>query len=569
MTQDQALSILKTGANVFLTGEPGSGKSHTVNRYVDYLRSCGIEPAVTASTGIAATHIGGMTIHAWSGIGVKSNITEEDIDLISQKERVVRRILGAHVLIIDEISMLSAETLSSVEAVCRTLRRNERSFGGLQIVVVGDFFQLPPVEKRNFQEEQYLDERPQSVTPFAFRSRAWQKANLIPCYLSEQHRQEDRIYLDALASLRCGEVTSEVKACLKGRCIAPSERETITRLYPHNADVDRLNYAELEKLPGTSRLFRMTESGAPPLVEGLKRSCLSPESLALKVGAKVMFTKNSMDGAFVNGTTGDLVEFSRTSGNPLIKTRSGKLIEATALEWAISDNGRVLASVSQVPLRLAWAITVHKSQGMSLDAAVIDLRTAFEYGQGYVALSRVRTLQGLYLLGFNDRALEVHPDVSEQDGAFRDQSDEAREAFTKMSTGELETLHENFIRAGGGSPGKGRQSQKKDKSTHDATEELVRQGLGLADIAKERGMTVGTILAHLEKLVSEEKLQAEDISHLKPEEERYQRMETAFKKVYAKEKKLALSPVHRALKSAFAFDELRLARLFLKDLSEK
>ena len=182
MTQDEALAILKTGLNVFLTGEPGSGKTHTINQYVAWLRERGVEPAVTASTGIAATHINGMTIHSWSGIGIKRDMTDYDIELIHSREKTARRIVEAKVLIIDEISMLDAATLGSVDRVLRTLRRRtlqaEQPFGGLQVIFVGDFFQLPPVSKNE-------------QAKFAFESSAWKEANPVICYLSEQHRQED------------------------------------------------------------------------------------------------------------------------------------------------------------------------------------------------------------------------------------------------------------------------------------------------------------------------------------------------------------------------------------------
>src|ERR1700722_8442437 len=148
MTQAEALSILKTGANVFLTGEPGSGKTHTVNEFVAWLREHGIEPAVTASTGIAATHIGGFTIHSWSGIGIRSDITQRDIVRIGGNKRLATRIKKAHTLIIDEVSMLSAQTLAAAEAACRGVRGGIEPFGGLQVVLVGDFFQLPPVVAR-------------------------------------------------------------------------------------------------------------------------------------------------------------------------------------------------------------------------------------------------------------------------------------------------------------------------------------------------------------------------------------------------------------------------------------
>ena len=154
MTQQQALQILKTGANVFLTGEPGSGKTHTINNYISWLRERGIEPAITASTGIAATHVGGMTIHAWSGLGIKRDLSDWDLEALLEREPLVRRVRLAHVLIIDEVSMLDAHTLTMVDRAVRTLRGlpagkagNELPFGGLQVIFVGDFFQLPPVSK--------------------------------------------------------------------------------------------------------------------------------------------------------------------------------------------------------------------------------------------------------------------------------------------------------------------------------------------------------------------------------------------------------------------------------------
>ena len=168
MTQKEALSFLKIGANVFLTGEPGSGKTHTINEYVKYLRAHGIEPAITASTGIASTHIGGMTIHAWSGIGIKKFLSENDLDELCQRERLVSRVSKTKVLIIDEISMLDAQTLTAVDMACKALRRREEPFGGMQVVFVGDFFQLPPVNRTG-----------QDVSVFAYLAPVWQEAEPI------------------------------------------------------------------------------------------------------------------------------------------------------------------------------------------------------------------------------------------------------------------------------------------------------------------------------------------------------------------------------------------------------
>ena len=210
MTQAQALSILKLGVNVFLTGEPGAGKTHTINQYIQWLRERGVEPAVTASTGIAATHVGGMTIHSWSGIGIKRSVSDWDIEAIQGREKTARRIMDAKVLIIDEVSMLDASTLESVDRVLRVLRRGffaeEKPFGGLQVVFVGDFFQLPPVSREG-------DAR------FAFQSQAWADANPVVAYLSEQHRQGSGKLLELLGAIRSGDIEEYhyeiIEGCMK------------------------------------------------------------------------------------------------------------------------------------------------------------------------------------------------------------------------------------------------------------------------------------------------------------------------------------------------------------------
>jgi len=457
MKQEQALQILKTGANVFLTGEPGSGKTHTINIYISWLRERGIEPAITASTGIAATHVGGMTIHAWSGIGIKRDLSDWDLEALLEREPLVRRVRLAHVLIIDEVSMLDAHTLTMVDRAVRTLRGNERPFGGLQVIFVGDFFQLPPVPPRD-------PERSREGSKFAFESSAWEEANPLHCYLNEQHRQEDGVFLELLGALRAGKLTAAHKQVLRARAEYPEEGDLSTRLYPHNADVDRINDEALSKIDGHAKVFAMRSEGGKALVESLKRGCLSPETLTLKDGAAVMFTRNNFEHGYVNGTLGTVTGFSE-GGFPLVRTREGAMIEASPEEWRIDDRARTLAKIVQIPLRLAWAITVHKSQGMSLESAVMDLSAAFEYGQGYVALSRVRSLAGLYLSGFNERALAVHPQILKQDGQFRGASLSARDAFEAIDSGELQLLHKTFVqKSGGREPVPGKKSNFKDSN---------------------------------------------------------------------------------------------------------
>lgn len=435
MTQEQALSILKSGQSVFLTGEPGAGKTHTVNAYVQYLREHGIEPAITASTGIAATHIHGMTIHSWSGIGIKRALTKDDLEKLAYNKFISRRLLKAHILIIDEVSMLAAHTLEMVDAVCRKVRNIQHPFGGLQVVLVGDFFQLPPISRGG-------EERAR----FAFQSDSWRELDPMVCYLTEQHRQDDLEFLSVLSAIRSGRYNVEHRKHLESRVGKfQKTNQELPRLFPHNADVDVINTRELRKLAGGEREFIMESSGGEHFVETLKRGCLSPERLVLKIGATVMCTKNNGEQGFINGTLGTVIRFSVDSGKPIIKTFEGQELIVEPMEWAIEEDGKVKARISQVPLRLAWAMTIHKSQGMSMDAAVIDLSSAFEFGQGYVALSRVRRLSGLHLIGFNERSLQVHPEVLSYDEQFHERSAAALASLEQRSREARLQIEKDFI----------------------------------------------------------------------------------------------------------------------------
>lgn len=509
MTQADALDILKTGANVFLTGEPGAGKSHTIREYVKFLQSRGVAPAMTASTGIAATHISGMTIHSWSGLGIRKFITRRECKELATNSTYGKRIRTASVLIIDEISMLDAAMLDSVDMVCRVVRDSDLPFGGIQIVLVGDFFQLPPVTRH--------DEPP---ARFAFAARSWDDANLTVCYLSEQHRQEDPVFLDILAALRRGSLTEDHVETLHGRRCMSDDRD-ITKLYSHNADVDRINTDRLRMLLAKEKTYTMTTAGSPKLVEQMKRGCLSPEKLMLKIGARVMFTRNNPAEGYVNGSIADVVDFDRESGYPVVQMKTGRMVCVEPGMWSVDgDGGAPLATLRQLPLRLAWAMTVHKSQGMSLDGAFIDLGTAFAYGQGYVALSRVRSLTGLFLGGLNARSLEVDPVVLERDEEFRAQSLAAETVLANRSDVERKADADAFIYACGGKkeaivketidalsayfPSKPAKKAKEPKWTE--TLALIIGGKSITDVAKERSRTVGTIVGHLEEVRTLDKL---------------------------------------------------------------
>ncbi|HUY62633.1 MAG TPA: AAA family ATPase [Candidatus Paceibacterota bacterium] len=556
MTQGQALAILKTGANIFLTGEPGSGKTHTVNEFVGWLRAAGIEPAITAATGIAATHVGGLTLHSWSGIGVSDTLSRAEVDRIAGKEHVARRIQKAKVLIIDEVSMLGARTFELADRVCREVRRDTRPFGGITVVLVGDFFQLPPVSR---------GER----MPFAYESATWRELNLVICYLTEQYRQDDPAFLSALSAIRSNAVETFHYELLMARTVFTDGPADAPKLFSHNADVDRLNAVELAKLPGRAKTFIMNTSGREPLVEGLKRGCLSPEVLELKEDAAVMFTKNSPTGAFVNGTLGRVIGWS-ADGLPVIEihsaaggTRAGRTVVAEPMEWQVAEDGKVRASITQVPLRLAYAMTVHKSQGMSMDAAVMDLSRAFEYGQGYVALSRVRSLAGVHLLGLNARALEVHPDVLAHDAGLRAASEAADEAFGAMPEAELTGLHRQFIKAMGGAWPRESASHGSAKASAGipgrlaATLQAVRDERTLANAAKARGLASSTVVKHLEELAALGTLMRDDFMHLLPDEIALGEIREALASIRGPK----LAPVWSALGGRYSFETIRLTRL--------
>jgi ATP-dependent exoDNAse (exonuclease V) alpha subunit len=446
MKQEQALQILKSGANVFLTGEPGSGKTYTINKYVAYLHSHGIKPAVTASTGIAATHIGGTTIHSWSGIGIKDKLSKSELAKIVANDYVRKRIEAASVLIIDEISMLPPQTLQMVDTICKAIKQNTLAFGGLQVVAVGDFFQLPPINK-NFQnhnaQENLFEEK---ISRFAYDSPVWQEAEFMTCYITEQYRQDDQTLISVLAKIRHNRFDAEALSHIQKRKLETLKIPAdAPKLFSHNIDVDRVNTQMLAKIKSPAHLFSMDSSGPEALVKAMKKGCLSPEKLYLKIGAAVMFTKNNNKDGFVNGTLGIVEDFSHDGGLPIVKTRDGRKIKVNYADWLIEEDGKPKGTLTQLPLRLAWALTVHKSQGISLDEAVIDLSRVFEFGQGYVALSRVRRLNGIYLLGWNKIAFQVDPQVLEKDQELREHSAKNTKDYDGFSDKDLKNLAEDFI----------------------------------------------------------------------------------------------------------------------------
>jgi ATP-dependent DNA helicase PIF1 len=533
MTQAQAFEILKSGQHVFLTGPPGSGKTYMLNRFIKYLKRKRKRVGVTASTGIAATHINGISIHSWSGLGVRRELKEPDMNKLLKNRRLKQRFERSHTLIIDEISMLHAWQLDLVNQIAQAFRQNLTPFGGLQIVMCGDLFQLPPVSR-------------DGVAQYVSESTIWPQLDLQVCYLSEQHRHEDDILLSVLNEIRTNQVSDNVRKVLVSRLHQKLDvPEKPTKLYTHNTDVDSINSTELSRIKQPAKRYIMQSRGTKSLVESLKNGCLAPEELLLKVGAQVMFVKNNFESGFVNGTIGEVIDFDE-GGLPIVKTLKGAEIVANPESWTIEENDKKQAEIRQIPLRLAWAITVHKSQGMSLEVAEINLAKSFVPGMGYVALSRVRSLDGMTLQGINELALQVDPQVLEIDQSLQEHS---KRSLAQLSNGQLKKVKQrgNWF------------SNKQPKiSNKQKTKVMIANKFSIAEITSKQGLTQGTIIKHIEELVNSGV--SLDATYLLPPKSDLDKIIQAFDECGIQ----YLKPVHEHLSEQYSYDQLRLVRMWYK-----
>lgn len=505
MKQELALEVMLSGESVLLTGPAGSGKTYVLNQFIRLSKHDGKHVSVTATTGLAATHLGGTTIHSWAGIGVMDSLPNGFADHVAKGRREI--IEKTDVLIIDEISMLHDYRLDMVDEACRLVRKKpDVPFGGIQVIMSGDFFQLPPINRDDSR-----------AGGFVVHSQVWRELDPTICYLQEQHRQDDEELLGILNALRDGDVRRHHAEKLLARVdVDPPKDAILTELHTVNMDVDRMNEGRLDELDGDELFYTQITTGSANYVENLQRSVLAPATLRLKKGALVMAVKNATDRKYANGSIGTVIDFEPATEYPVVQFQNGRTVSMLPDSWELRDGDKKRASISQIPLRLAWAITVHKSQGMTLDAARIDLRKAFVEGMGYVALSRVKNLENLYLTGINRMALAVSEDAQSIDGMLRSRASNDSKRFAHLS--EKAEKRKSEPQPAKKMPGSNGWSEKiaKMRETHpkaympweDADDALLKQefnnGVDLKALSDKLGRHEGSIKMRLQKHYGED-----------------------------------------------------------------
>jgi ATP-dependent DNA helicase PIF1 len=440
--QRHAFERYQQGHNVFITGPGGTGKSYLIKTIKSDLEKREFKHAVCGLTGCASVLLNccAKTIHSWSGIGLGTGEIHEIVDKAVKNRKANTNWKTTRVLIIDEVSMMSVKIFDALNKIGQTIRRNHfKPFGGMQVIFIGDFYQLPPVGRYTEPE----------TTMFCFQSSDWfstfSRENHV--VLKTLYRQKDPTYIKVLDEVRQGVISEESAELLKQRTVAKYVDNGTgvipTKLFPKNADADRVNQIMYMKLKDEEQTYNFAkhvnmqtyaESGKPiqpellircadlsreevdQQLELLMENCKVNKELKLKKGALVMCLANlDIDAGICNGSQGVIVDFVQgTIGimYPIVRFLNGITIQITPKVYQHGDYPRI--GIEQLPLRLAWAFTIHKSQGITLDIAEMDLGSnVFEYGQSYVGLSRVRSLEGLYLSGFNPQKIKTNPTVSE------------------------------------------------------------------------------------------------------------------------------------------------------------
>lgn len=426
--QNEILKACLRNKSIFFTGSAGTGKSFLLRKIIATFPPDGT--VATASTGVAACLIGGVTLHSFTGIGSGEASLKRCYELATRPAsasawRKCKR------LIIDEVSMVDGDFFEKIEAVARYVRNNDKPFGGIQLILCGDFFQLPPVTKSSGYSQQSNENK-----RFCFQSTAWEKCIEISFELKKVHRQKDNEFVRILNSLRIGRVTPEIESRLLSTSDQRVEYEGIvaTQLCSHTKDADLINQSKLARIEVEEKEFIATDSD-PYSAKQLDSQVPAPGKLILKIGAQVMLLKNvNISDGLVNGARGVVVKYC--DGYPVVKFKSGREYLARPEKWTIKTPGGAVIFRKQVPLKLAWAFSIHKSQGLTLDCVEMSLSKVFEAGQAYVALSRAQSLNSVRVVDFDAKQVWANMEVLKFYQQFRRQLYNMNHSITYIPLGE-------------------------------------------------------------------------------------------------------------------------------------
>jgi ATP-dependent DNA helicase PIF1 len=395
--QQKAFEALQGKTNVFVTGGAGSGKSFLIRYFLKGKDSKDFP--VLASTGAAAVLIGGRTFHSFFGLGIMEGGVEQTVEKAAKNRQVVRRLKKMSGFIVDEVSMLSGPTIRAAEIIARRVRDSELPWGGLRVVAVGDFAQLPPVERAGVQRRGW-----------AFLDPVWEWTGFETHVLRTQTRCRDEEFMKILAKVREGRVPPEVKEYLDAKLARPDADFEGTRLFPRRDETERYNLSQLAALTTELKEFETIYSGDGRSVETLKKYSPLQDVLRIKEGALVMLRQNDPKGRWVNGSTGRVENIQPHAVK--IRLLNGRMIEIEKTSFSLMDaEGNTVAAALNFPLSLAWASTIHKAQGATLDRMMVNLANLWEPGQAYVALSRLTSGADLSIEKWDPRSIKTDPEV--------------------------------------------------------------------------------------------------------------------------------------------------------------
>lgn len=536
--QEKGLDVLARQGNVFLTGAAGTGKSFLLSEYLANKASA--EFPVVASTGAAAVLVGGRTFHSFFGLGILEGGVAATIGRALRSGKLLYRLQRACCVVIDEISMLSGTQLLAADQIARRARETDKPWGGLRIIAVGDFAQLPPVTAGEAEKD------------WAFLHPVWKQSEFQPALLSTVMRTKDPEFLTILNHIRDGTVNNDVRTFLDEHTIRTSGTEEATRLYPHRAQAEGFNQERLARIPSRLRTFRTQYAGKERDIEAAKKSIPIPEVLHLKEGALVMMRKNDASGEYryVNGTLGHVRTISDETLQ--IELTSGEQIDVSPDKFScLNGDGQEIAAAWNFPVTLAWASTIHKAQGASLDRMIVDLHALWEPGQAYVALSRVRSGTGLFIKRWSASSIRAEPLVTAFYNGLADQATTyVPRPFFDVPKRAHEAPREKITRTA-----KRKQLTRVERMEQIRT--MLLHTVTPEDISASLDIKVERVLLYVEHLI--EAKRCPDLSYMIPLLPSYHRMAEAFRSCGFEH----LRPAFDHLDGVTSWNDLRLTRCML------